>query len=668
MSIDIKSLKKKVDVVAIIGAEIQLKQVGGAYMACCPFHDETTPSFKLDDRQGEWLWKCFGCGKGGDILTWFEFRHNLSQSDAITKLEGLAANTKWREGAEQVKKNFSSLDSQKMGGKPKTTFTLEQWAPKVAALKSSKEGMDWLTSTRGLDSDTIIRLQIGYVQKHPYKFKHDEKDDGEWEHIRSKGWIAMPRIEGEKVVAVKFRSIVEKAFSQVNNMDGRSLFNIETVNPLEPVYLTEGELDAAVLEMAGFRAVSCPSANAEISTESRIKLKLAERVFLAGDNDGKVGTEYMQKLLREFGENTHMIVWPDSKDANDFFRDVCNRDVKSFQNHVRSISKKAKDAPPEGFIPILDALRLSDGTDMGNDPNRLHLPASMPFADKMTYTPRGGVVVIYSTYSGTGKSMLKSDILLCEAKRGEVVVDLSPEIRDQEYLALVTSQIVGPKVGGLRRTAKIDKKYFLQSADILDQPTARGTDFRYYVGHNVIGQTEAEVLDFLENTIRTLGATRFAVDTFHRLIFADGKNQVQAEGSMIKKIEALGNKYGTIFILICQSNAEAEGIDNLKKNEHGVLRGSREIRDVPAAIYLLHRNRRPQKDGENPEDILEIEAGLFAKKTRFKGPGFPQVKLKLQEENSLFVELSSDERSGDPGPQAPPESMMPYGSDDSTVY
>ena len=116
---------------------------------------------------------------------------------------------------------------------------------------------------------------------------------------------------------------------------------------------------------------------------------------------------------------------------------------------------------------------------------------------------------------------------------------------------------------------------------------------------------------------------------------------------MIKRLEELGIKYGTIFLLICQSNKEAEGVDNARKNEHGVLRGSREIIDIPASIYLLHRNRRPQRDGENPEDVMELEAGLFAKKTRFKGPARPQVRLLLREEWSLFVPLASEGQNRD---------------------
>jgi hypothetical protein len=663
---DLKALKKKVDVVAIIGSRVELKPQGGAYMACCPFHNESDPSFKLDDRQGEWLWKCFGCGVGGDVIEFIEKFDHCSTADAIQKLEAIAGgkqsdvadgarsrkNKEWRDGAEMVQENFQELGNEVK--KQKTVLPLSAFDQKIKDLGTNLAARAWLKDVRGLNDEVIDRMKLGFVQSHVYKFKHDKKDeDSKWEHIRGKGWICFPRIEGNKILAVKLRSIVEKSFSQVNNMDGRALFNIETVTPIEPVYVTEGELDACILEMLGFRAVSVPSAGVEMSTGDRIKLKLAERIFLAGDNDGGVGSEYMKKLARELGENTHWLIWPDgAKDANDFFRDVAGKDHDKARELMAELSKEAMNRPPDGFIGLIKALRTSKGTDLENDPNRMRLPAQMPYADKMSYTTRGGICLLYSTYSGTGKSMLKSDILLNEAKRGEVVVDLSPEIRDQEYLALVTSQTVGPKIGGLKRTGKMDEKYFNQAADILDKPTKKGTDFRYYVGHNVVGTTEDEVLEFLESTIRTLGATRFAIDTFHRLVFAEGKNQAQAEGQLAKKIEGLGRKYGTIFIFICQSNAEAEGIDNLKKNEHGVLRGSRELRDVADTIYLLHRNRRPQKDGENPQGILELETGLYLKKTRYSGTSYPQTRLLLQEENSLFVELANS--GGDPGPQSAP--------------
>lgn len=648
---DLKKLKKQIDAVAVIGARVQLHQQGSHYMACCPFHGEDTPSFKLDDRQGEWLWKCFGCGAGGDVIEFVEKFDHCDTKTAIEKMEALVGNTEWREQAEKVKKSFTELSE--IAGKKKATIPLEKWEPKITALWNNPAGLAYLKETRGLDDETIRRLKFGYVQTHVYNIGEGN------EEFRDKGWIAIPRIEGDKVVAVKLRSIASKIFSQVNGMDSRALFNIETVSPLAPVYLVEGEFDAAILEMLGFNAVSLTSATGTIGTDDRIKLKMAERIYLAGDND-EAGLTSMGKLAREFCENTHILLWPGVKDASDWFRDTCGRDFEKAKESLTVLSTEARQRPPEGFISLIQALRNTDDVDLENDPDRLYLPQQLHYADRMSYTTRGGIMLLYSTYSGTGKSMLKTDILLNEAKRGQVVVDLSPEIRDNEYLALVTSQLVGPKIGGLKRTGKMDKKYFAQAADMIDKPTLKGGEFRYYVGHNVMGQTEEEVMEFLEGTIKTLGATRFAIDTFHRLVFAEGKNQATAEGNLAKKIEALGRKYGTIFIFVCQSNAEAEGIDNLKKNEHGVLRGSRELRDVADTIYLLHRNRRSQKDGENPEDILELQAGLFLKKTRYKGTSYPQTQLLLQEENSLFVEV----KDGNPSPQEPPPTSKQSGEPD----
>src|SRR5208282_2402583 len=197
----------------------------------------------------------------------------------------------------------------------------------------------------------------------------------------------------------------------------------------------------------------------------------------------------------------------------------------------------------------------------------------------------------------------------------EVVVDLSPEIRDEDYLNLVTSQVVGPIIpGGLRRTGKISKEQKNQAADMLDQPSKRGTDFQYYVGHNIVGNSEDEVLEFVEHIIQATGCTVMAIDTFHRMIFAgEGTNQAQVEGRMAKKMELLAIKYKTIFVFIGQSTAEVEGEDNIKKDMLGKLRGSRELTDVCSAIYLLHRKRRMLVPGEAPTDLLELEARLICK-------------------------------------------------------
>jgi CHC2 zinc finger/AAA domain len=643
MKIDIQELKKNANAVAIIGRRMTLKQQGDHYTGCCPIHGEKTPSFKLDKRQGEWLWKCFGCGKGGDVLRFIELADKVDVKKAIEILEKetVVPNKEWLKSAEKVAGELSDIGQDLRDTvKPKETIPLDKWiAGPVARLKTSTEGMAWLRDVRGLDDNVIEAMYFGYVQKHQFSIK-----DG-MDAVRDKGWIMMPRVVDGKVVAVKLRSIVEKVFTQAPGMDGSALFNVEAINVMQPVYVTEGELDAAVMSMCGFCAISVPSAGAAITPENRTRLKLAERIYLAGDNDGvdekgkdKAGVAYMKKLLLEMGEKTHRLIWPDgAKDANDYFRDACGRDKEQFASAVERLAYKARNAAPEGTESVLELLRQSDDTDMANDPTRIHWP--LESLDNMAFTPAGDPIVLFSSYSGTGKTMLKTQLLLHEAKRGEVVVDLSPEIRGKDYIALLASQVLGPHVeGGLRRTAKITRDQYYQTANVLDKPTAQGTDFRYFVGHTINGGTEKEVLGWLEAIIQQTGATRIAVDTFHRLFGSGGSfSQTEAEGRMAKKLEELGKKYKCSFILICQSNAEAEGVENLKKDTLGTLRGSRELKDAVTHIYLLHRKRRPQKDGEDPDRTLELDATLFLQKDRFPGPGKPQVRLQLKEEWSTFL-------------------------------
>ena len=646
---DIKELKKKADVVSIIGSRIELKSQGSHYVACCPFHGEKTPSFKLDDRQGEWLWKCFGCSAGGDVITFLEKFDRLDNKAAIERLAELAgSNAQFHAQAKKVTETFKPLTNDKKI----LTVPLEKWLPKEADLMASKAAVQWLTEVRGLTLDTIKQMHLGYI---------------ETMHGFGGGWVSFPRIKDEKVRAIKYRSILEKRFTQKEEMDSTALFNIESISPFDPVFVTEGELDACVFETCGYTSVvSLPSASTLPDADGKKSLMIAERVYLAGDNDPK-GLECMQKLMRELAsmktKNVHLLLWPEGyKDASDFFRDYCKRDTKVFYTEVQRLMAEARNRAPENVEVLLTLMRTSQTNDQEKDPDRLHFPTELATVDRMTYTPKGGVVVLYSTYSGTGKSMLKTQILLHEATRGETVVDLSPEIRGPEYVSLVTSQTLGRMKGeSVRRTERVSEEKIHEAADLLDVKTGKGGEFRYYVGFNIPGQNEEEVLEFIRSTVALLSATRFSIDTFHRLIHSTGKsNQAEAEGRMVKKLEEIGLELGCIFILICQSNAEAEGIENIKKNVHGVLRGSREIRDVPASIYLLHRNQVKQDkngdgvDGKVPEDVLELAADIICKKSRFTGPGSPIAKFTLKKEWSLFLPQTDGRVSGDPGPQSAP--------------
>ncbi|MBL9088204.1 MAG: DNA primase, partial [Planctomycetia bacterium] len=72
------------DIVEVVGRSLPLKKTGRAWKACCPFHEEKTPSFTVNpDRQS---FKCFGCGKGGNVFGWLMEREGLKFFEAVRAL------------------------------------------------------------------------------------------------------------------------------------------------------------------------------------------------------------------------------------------------------------------------------------------------------------------------------------------------------------------------------------------------------------------------------------------------------------------------------------------------------------------------------------------------------------------------------------------------------
>ncbi len=85
---DIQRVRDATDLVSLISESVVLKQKGRLYWACCPFHGEKTPSFKIDPATG--LWHCFGCGAGGDAFGFVMRAENLEFPDAVRQLASRA--------------------------------------------------------------------------------------------------------------------------------------------------------------------------------------------------------------------------------------------------------------------------------------------------------------------------------------------------------------------------------------------------------------------------------------------------------------------------------------------------------------------------------------------------------------------------------------------------
>jgi len=150
---DTQKIKDRLDLVALIQEYVQLKKTGASYKACCPFHQEKTPSFMVHPQKQ--LWRCFGCGKGGDA---FEF---------IQEIEGLDFPESLRLLAERAGVKLDSYRGDINKSQKNRIIEINQKASYffhkfLLEMPTAQKARDYL-SNRNINEQSIKDWQIGYV-------------------------------------------------------------------------------------------------------------------------------------------------------------------------------------------------------------------------------------------------------------------------------------------------------------------------------------------------------------------------------------------------------------------------------------------------------------------------------------------------------------------------
>lgn len=84
MEDQVEEIKRKTDIVSVIGSYVALKKMGRHNKGLCPFHSEKTPSFMVNEEMG--LYKCFGCGAGGDVIKFLMEIEGIEFREALERL------------------------------------------------------------------------------------------------------------------------------------------------------------------------------------------------------------------------------------------------------------------------------------------------------------------------------------------------------------------------------------------------------------------------------------------------------------------------------------------------------------------------------------------------------------------------------------------------------
>ena len=197
-------IKSKLDIVDVIREYIQLKAAGLNFRANCPFHREKTPSFMVSPEKQ--IWHCFGCGKGGDVISFVMEIEGLSFIEALRMLAKKAGVVLKKSDPVLASKRNTLLDILELSAK---------YYHKVLTDSQAAETARQYLRDRALTDDTIEKWQIGYSP---------DTWDSLTNFLKSRGF-------GENEIFLSGLSVKkEKAPGFYDRFRGRIMFPINDIN------------------------------------------------------------------------------------------------------------------------------------------------------------------------------------------------------------------------------------------------------------------------------------------------------------------------------------------------------------------------------------------------------------------------------------------------------
>ncbi len=335
----IEEIRQRNDIVDVLGSYISLKKKGNNYWACCPFHNEKTPSFSVDrDSQ---LYHCFGCGASGSIYTFLQNYENFTFPESI---EYLAE----RAGVELPTRELGKEEREQMDRKAKLREINKEAAKYFYyALRQpdGKHAMEYLKK-RNLSDETIHKFGLGYATM--------QRDDL-YQYLRSKGFddrlladaglihqdkngrpsdvfwnrVMFPIMDQNgKVIAFGGRVLGDGEPKYYNSKETdiyekrRHLFGfyLAKKSRKKNFILCEGYMDVIAMHQAGFDQAIASLGTAFTIQQALLIKRYADRVYLAYDSDkaGVTAAKRAIPILRNAGISARMIDMRPHKDPDEF--------------------------------------------------------------------------------------------------------------------------------------------------------------------------------------------------------------------------------------------------------------------------------------------------------------------------------------------------------------
>ncbi len=347
-------------IVDVVGDFVTLKRRGANYVACCPFHNEKTPSFYVSPSKG--IYKCFGCGKSGTAVGFIMEHENLSYVEALRYLA--------RKYGIEVKEKEESAEDIAARQRSESLLLVSEAAGKFFADSLSTEegrtiGLAYFKS-RGLEEETIKKYGLGWAPRSRHALLDYAKSAGYKEEYLVDTGLCVKHDDGKlsdrfydrvmfpvhsvsgRVIAFGGRTLrTDKTIAKyVNSPEteiydkSRSLYGIyfakNEISRSQKCYLVEGYLDVLSMHQLGITNVVASSGTSLTVPQIRLIKKFTENVTIMYDGDSAgihAAIRGIGLVLKE-GLNVKVVLLPDGDDPDSYSRKHSLQEVQDFiENH-----------------------------------------------------------------------------------------------------------------------------------------------------------------------------------------------------------------------------------------------------------------------------------------------------------------------------------------------
>lgn len=351
----IEEILYRTDIESLIGSYVSLKRSGSNLFGLCPFHSEKSGSFSVSPAKK--MFYCFGCGAGGDAITFVMKAENLEYVDAIEFLAAKVGITIPQDGKAET--GMSRKRVFDMNREAARFFRDCLFDPKYGA-----EGLRYLTEKRGLSVAFIKHFGLGFapndfgmLMNHMKRLGYtdeelitgflcgkSQKTGRPYDYFRNRVIFPIIDVTGN-VIAFGGRVMDDSKPKYLNSSDtpgfkkSKNLFALNYAKNYceESLILCEGYMDVIALHAAGFQNAVATLGTALTAEQARMITKYTKKVLISYDSDeaGQRAADRAIRILGDVGLDVRILKLPDAKDPDEF--------IKRFgADRLRAVLKESK--------------------------------------------------------------------------------------------------------------------------------------------------------------------------------------------------------------------------------------------------------------------------------------------------------------------------------------